>query len=47
MVWLWLLVPVLLFVVAAALWRTSVRLDRRREALEAQLTALRRPPTHR
>jgi hypothetical protein len=41
MIWLWLLFPVLLLGVAAALWRATARIDRERVALDAEITALR------
>jgi len=41
MAWLWLLVPALLLLAAALLWRLARRVDRRRHALEAQVDALR------
>jgi hypothetical protein len=41
MTWLWLLVPILLLGAAVALWRTTQRLERQRDDLEDQLTALR------
>jgi hypothetical protein len=37
MTWLWLLVPILLLGTAVALWRATLRLERQRAELEAQL----------
>jgi hypothetical protein len=41
MAWLWLLFPMVLLAAAAALWRLTQRIDRRRLGLEAQVDALR------
>jgi hypothetical protein len=41
MAWLWLLVPVVLLVAAALVWRATRQLDARRLGLEAQIEALR------
>jgi hypothetical protein len=41
MTWLWLLVPIVLLGTAAALWRTTLRLEHQRAELEAQLGTLR------
>jgi cytochrome c-type biogenesis protein CcmH/NrfF len=41
MAWLWLLFPAVLLVAAALVWQATLRLDRRRARLQAQIDALR------
>jgi hypothetical protein len=40
MVWLWLIAPLILLVVAAALWRLTVRLAAEQRCLQAEIDAL-------
>jgi hypothetical protein len=40
MAWLWLIIPAVLLGAAAVLWRVTARLERHRDVLEAQRTAL-------